>query len=68
MAQKEVDTTDLYYELEMLNKNKTKSTKQYTLYTSALREGRTGYIKGKKVIRLHKKRNDDLIEDLTKKV
>ena len=63
-----VDLTDIYYELEVENKNKTSTTKQYVYYTSALRDGRTGYNKGKKVIRLHKKRNDELLEDLTKQV
>ncbi len=59
---------DIYYELHTENKNKTKSTKEFPLYTSALREARANYLKGKKLIHLHKKRGDVLLDDLTSKV
>jgi len=59
---------DIHYELEMVNKDTTKSTKKYELYTSALREGRSNIFKGKKLIHLHKKKGDVILDDLTKKV
>lgn len=59
---------DIYYELHTENKNKTKSLKEFSLYTSALREARSNSFKGKKLIHLHKKKGDVLLDDLTRKV
>ncbi len=59
---------DIYYELCVINKNKTVSLTKHLFYTTALRLARKKHMLGCKVKHMHRKCNEVTLEDISNKV
>jgi len=59
---------DIYYELCVVNKNKTVSLNKFLFYTTALRLARKRHMLGHKVKYMHRKIGEVTLEDISSKV